>query len=147
MLLVLPSHRSAAQLPWHGVHVVDAHIRDTIHIDFCIQHQPLKIFMADQLRQQPVVELPGLSILSIASSPKCRAFQLCVWVIFCFCQTPSGNRRIPHRTLQAPRIAEGADVLCKFVRLIFAEGGTGNARRALESCSSVRLRNLRHANL
>ena len=34
----------------HGVHVVDPHIRDPVNVNFGVQHKPLEIFMADQLR-------------------------------------------------------------------------------------------------
>ena len=41
----------------HSVHVVDPHIRDQVNVNLGVQHKPLKILVADQLRQQPVVEL------------------------------------------------------------------------------------------
>ena len=45
---------------FHGsVHVGDPHIRNTINIDFCIQHHALKILMADHFRKQPVIKIPG----------------------------------------------------------------------------------------
>ena len=45
---------------FHGsVHVGNPHIRNTVYIDFCIQHHVLKIFMADHFRKQPVIEVPG----------------------------------------------------------------------------------------
>ena len=34
----------------HGVHVVDPHIRDPVNVNFGVQHKPLEIFMAYQLR-------------------------------------------------------------------------------------------------
>ena len=39
------------------IHIVDAHICDPVNVNFRIQHKPLEILVADQLRQQPVVEL------------------------------------------------------------------------------------------
>ena len=41
----------------HGVHIVDAHICDPVNVNLSIQHKALEILVADQLRQQPVVEL------------------------------------------------------------------------------------------
>jgi len=41
----------------NGVHVVDPHIRDPVNVNLSIQHEALEILMADQLRQQAVVEL------------------------------------------------------------------------------------------
>lgn len=41
----------------HGVPVVDPHIRDPVNVNLSIQHEALEILVADQLRQQPVVEL------------------------------------------------------------------------------------------
>ena len=39
------------------IHILDPHICDSVNVNFRIQHKPLEILMADQLRQQPVVEL------------------------------------------------------------------------------------------
>ena len=41
----------------HGVHIVDAHICDPVNVNLRIQYEALEILVADQLRQQPVVEL------------------------------------------------------------------------------------------
>mgnify|MGYP002972114554 CR=1 FL=1 len=41
----------------HGVHIVDAHICDPVNVNLGVQHEALEILVADQLRQQPVVEL------------------------------------------------------------------------------------------
>ena len=39
------------------IHILDPHICDPVNVNLGVQHEPLEIFMADQLRQQPVVEL------------------------------------------------------------------------------------------
>ena len=41
----------------HGVHILDTHIRDPVNVNLRIQHETLEIPVANQLRQQPVVEL------------------------------------------------------------------------------------------
>ena len=41
----------------NGVHVVDPHICDPVNVNLGVQHKPLEILVADQLRQQLVVEL------------------------------------------------------------------------------------------
>ena len=35
----------------HGVHIIDAHIRDSVNVNLSVQHEALKILMTDQLRQ------------------------------------------------------------------------------------------------
>ena len=39
-----------------GVHILDPHIRDPVNVNLRVQHEPLKSLVADQLRQQPVIE-------------------------------------------------------------------------------------------
>ena len=39
------------------IHILDPHICDPVNVNLSIQHKPLEILVADQLRQQPVVEL------------------------------------------------------------------------------------------
>ena len=68
----------------HGVHVVDPHIRDPVNVNFCVQHEPLEIFMANQFRQQPVVELTRSQYFDCIIT-QMQSVQLCVWVIFLFC--------------------------------------------------------------
>ena len=41
----------------HGIHIVAPHIRNLVNVNLSIQHEALEILVADQLRQQPVVEL------------------------------------------------------------------------------------------
>ena len=82
--------------------------------------------MADQLRQQPVVKLSILQHLNRIIT-QMQGFQLCVWVIFCFRQSHQVIGGYPIELCQR-RDAERADVL-EIVRLIFAEGSTGNPRR------------------
>ena len=80
--------------------------------------------MADQLRQQPVIELPRLQYFNRIVT-QMQSIQLCVWVIFSFCQSHQVIGGYPIKLCQR-RDAERADVL-EIVRLIFAEGGAGNA--------------------
>ena len=40
----------------HGIHILNPHICDPVNVNFRIQHKTPKIPVADQLRQQPVVE-------------------------------------------------------------------------------------------
>ena len=82
--------------------------------------------MADQLRQQSVVELPVSQYFNRIIT-QMQGFQLCVWVIFCFRQSHQVIGGYPVELCQR-RDAEWADVL-EIVRLIFAEGCTGNPRR------------------
>lgn len=56
----------------HGIHIVDPHIRDPVNVNLSVQHEPLEILVADQLRQQPVVELARFNT-SIEASPKCSS--------------------------------------------------------------------------
>ena len=69
----------------HGVHVVDPHICDPVNVNFGVQHKPLEILVADQLRQQSVVELARSQYFDCIIT-QMQSVQLCVWVIFLFCQ-------------------------------------------------------------
>ena len=55
-LAMLPQNYLAGGFQ-HGVHILDAHIRNPVNVNFRIQHETLEIPVANQLRQQPVVEL------------------------------------------------------------------------------------------
>ena len=39
------------------IHILDPHICDPVNVNFRIQHETLEIPVANQFRQQPVVEL------------------------------------------------------------------------------------------
>ena len=104
----------------HGVHIVDAHICDSVNVNLSIQHKALEIFMADQLRQQPVVELARFQYIN-RSITQMQLMQSCVWVIFCFRpshQIVAGNTVIVSQQQNAVR----ADVLA-VIRFIFAKCG------------------------
>ena len=104
----------------HGIHIVDPHIRDPVNVNLSVQHEPLEILVADQLRQQPVVELARFQYIN-RSITQMQLMQSCVWVIFCFRpphQIVAGNTVIVSQHQNAIR----ADVLA-VIRFIFAECG------------------------
>ena len=93
----------------HGIHIVDPHIRDPVNVNLSIQHEALEILVADQLRQQPVVELARFQYIN-RSITQMQLMQSCVWVIFCFRpshQIVAGNTVIVRQQQNAVR----ADVL------------------------------------
>ena len=66
----------------NGVHVVNPHICDPVNVNFGVQHKPLEILVADQLRQQPVVEFARSQYFDCIIT-QMQSVQFCVWVIFC----------------------------------------------------------------
>ena len=65
----------------HGVHVVDPHIRDPVNVNLSIQHEALEILVADQLRQQPVVELARFQYIN-RSITQMQLMQSCVCLLY-----------------------------------------------------------------
>ena len=104
----------------HGVHVVNPHIRDPVDVNLSIQHKPLEIFMADQLRQQPVIELARFQHFDCIIT-QVQSVQLCVWVIFLFCQPQQviGGHAVELCQLHH---TERADVL-EIVGFVFSQRG------------------------
>ena len=93
----------------HGVHIVDSHICNPVNVNLSIQHETLEIFMADQLRQQPVVKFARSQYFDCIIT-QMQSVQFCVWVIFLFCQPQQviGGHAVELCQLQH---AERADVL------------------------------------
>ena len=104
----------------HGVHVVNPHIRDPVDVNLSIQHKPLEIFMADQLRQQPVIELARFQHFDCIIT-QVQSVQLCVWAIFLFCQPQQviGGHAVELCQLHH---TERADVL-EIVGFVFSQRG------------------------
>ena len=107
------------------IHVGDPHIRNTVNVDFRIQHHTLKILMADHFRQQPVIEVPGGQYCNRIIT-QMQSIQLCVWVIFIFCQTQQIVRRNAVELRQG-QDRKGADVLSRCIGFVFSQGRTGQA--------------------
>ena len=104
----------------NGVHVVDPHICDPVNVNFGVQHKPLEILVADQLRQQSVIELARSQYFDCIIT-QMQSVQLCVWVIFLFCQPQQviGGHPVELRQLHH---AERADVL-EIVGFVFSQRG------------------------
>ena len=66
----------------NGVHILDPHICDPVNVNLSIQHKPLEILVADQLRQQSVIELARSQYFDCIIT-QMQSVQLCVWVVFC----------------------------------------------------------------
>ena len=104
----------------NGVLVVDPHICDPVNVNLGVQHETQKILMADQLRQQPVVEFARSQYFACIIT-QMQSVQLCVWVIFLFCQPKQviGGHAVELCQLYH---AERTDVL-EIVSFVFSQRG------------------------
>ena len=97
----------------------DSLVGDNI-VNLGIQHETLEILVADQLRQQPVVEFARSQHFDCIIT-QMQSVQLCVWVIFLFCQPQQviGGHAVELCQLHH---AERADVL-EIVGFVFSQRG------------------------
>ena len=108
----------------NGVHIMDPHIRNPINEDLNIHQKALEVPVQSQLRQQPIVELSAFQKINHFIA-QMQIVQVCVWVIFCFCQSQQIVRGHAVEFRQRDD-AEGADVF-EIIGFIFTQCGFGNA--------------------
>ena len=68
------------------IHLGNPHVRDPVHENLNVGHQPLEILMGGHLTQQPVVDLPAAQQCNHIIT-QMQSLKLCVWVIFLFRQS------------------------------------------------------------